>query len=74
MAKLVEFVVERTVYGWSVGAGSEKLGLFVTQQQALADVKKRRALLASKGGRSTLLVTGQETAQELGRRLYPFRG
>jgi hypothetical protein len=36
------------------------MGLFVTQRQALDEVKKRRAELAAKGQRSTLVVTGSE--------------
>jgi hypothetical protein len=59
-ATTTTFVVEHTNYGWSVGAGSERMGLFVTQRQALDEVKKRRAELAAKGQRSTLVVTGSE--------------
>jgi len=36
------------------------MGLFVTQRQALDDVKKRRAELAAKGKRSSVVVTGSE--------------
>jgi hypothetical protein len=36
------------------------MGLFVTQRQALEDVKKRRAALAAKGQRSTVIITGSE--------------
>ena len=70
MAKLaptMTFLVEHTEYGWSVGAGDERLGLFVTQQQALNDVKKRRAKLTAKGRRSTLVVKGYEFAPTSGR-------
>ena len=69
------FLVELTNYGWSVGAGDERLGLFVTQQQALNDVKKRRAKLTSKGQRSTVLVTAHELASTSGRgaRYYRYR-
>jgi len=59
-ATTTTFVVQHTDYGWSVGAGSERMGLFVTQRQALEDVKKRRAALAAKGQRSTVIVTGSE--------------
>jgi hypothetical protein len=59
-ATTTTFVVEHTNYGWSVGAGAERVGLFVTQRQALDEVKKRRAELTAKGQRSTLVVTGSE--------------
>jgi hypothetical protein len=74
-ATTTTFLVELTNYGWSVGAGDERLGLFVTQQQALNDVKKRRARLTAKGQRSTVLVTGHELASPSGRgaRYYPYR-
>ena len=48
-ATMTTFVVERTNYGWSVGAGTERIGLFVTQRQALDGVKKRRVELTAKG-------------------------
>jgi len=73
-ATITTFLVELTNYGWSVGAGDERLGLFVTQQQALNDVKKRRARLTAKGQHSTVLVTGHELASLSGRgRYYPYR-
>ena len=61
------FLVEYTEYGWSVGAEDERLGLFVTQQQALNDVKKRRAKLGANGRRSTVVVRGHELAPTSGR-------
>jgi hypothetical protein len=69
------FLVEYTEYGWSVGAGDKRLGLFLTQQQALNDVKKRRAKLTANGKRSTVVVTGHELASPSGRgaRYYPYR-
>ena len=69
------FLVELTNYGWSVGAGDERLGLFVTQQQALNDVKRRRAKLTSKGQRSAVLVTAHDLASTSGRgaRYYRYR-
>jgi hypothetical protein len=54
------FFVEPTDYGWSVRSGSKNVGLFVTQSQALNDVKKRRAKLAAMGHDSTLSVTGSD--------------
>jgi hypothetical protein len=51
------FLVERISDGWSVGVGDERLGLFSTHRQALADVKNRRAMLTAKGQRSTVVVT-----------------
>ena len=69
------FLVAPTEYGWSVGAGDKRLGLFLTQQQALNDVKKRRAKLTANGKRSTVVVTGHELASPSGRgpRYYPYR-
>jgi len=51
---ITTFVIEPTNYGWSVPAGTERRGLYVTQRQALEDVKKRRAELTAKGQRSTI--------------------
>jgi hypothetical protein len=55
------FSVEPTAYGWSVSDGAMRLGLFLSQRQALDDVKKRRAALKAKGLASSLEVTGKET-------------
>jgi hypothetical protein len=55
------FSVEPTEYGWSVSDGAVRLGLFVSQRQALDDVRKRRAALKTKGRASSVEVTGQET-------------
>jgi hypothetical protein len=62
------FFVELTDYGWSVRTGTERLGLFVTQQQALRDVKKRREVLTARGHDSTLVVTGSELSSVAGSR------
>jgi len=59
-ATITTFVVEPTNHGWSVRAGTERMGLFVTQRQALEEVKRRRAELTAKGQRSTIIVTGRE--------------
>jgi hypothetical protein len=71
------FFVEATNYGWSVRAGSERLGLFITQRQAISDVKKRRAELKAKGLDSTLSVTGSELQQSVygrsSRPVWPYR-
>ena len=61
------FLVAPTDYGWSVDAGGERLGLFLTQRQALDDVKKRRTRLTATGQRSTVLVTGHELVSTGGR-------
>ena len=64
------FIVERTAYGWSVKAGAERLGLFVTQRQALTDVGRRRAELKASGQTTTLVVaSGSEPVLET----RPFR-
>ena len=67
------FLVQHTNHGWSVSAGDEGLGLFVTQRQALDDVKKRRGRLTARGQRSTVLVTGHELASTSGRSKRPNR-
>ena len=64
------FSVEPTEYGWSVSDGAERLGLFVSQRQALDDVKKRRVALKAKGRASSVEVTGEETEGTRGR--YSF--
>jgi hypothetical protein len=55
------FSVEPTEYGWSVSDGAKRLGLFVSQQQAIDDVRKRRAGLKAKGLASSVEVTAKET-------------
>ena len=55
------FFVELTEYGWSVRDGAKRLGLFVSQRQALDEVRKRRAVLKSEGRASAVEVTGEET-------------
>jgi len=54
------FLVEPTIYGWSVCAGTKRLGLFTTQRQALEDVKRLRGELNAKGKRSTVEVRGSD--------------
>jgi hypothetical protein len=56
------FLVEPTEYGWSVCAGTRRVGLFITQRQALADVKRLRGELRARGKRSTLVVRGSDIA------------
>jgi hypothetical protein len=67
------FYVEATQYGWSVRAGIEQLGLFVTQRQALQDVKRRRAELARQDEHSTLVVKGGDETPDGGRSSRPGR-
>ena len=67
------FFVEPSPYGWAVRAGDERLGLFVTQRQALQDVRTRRADLKSNGQHSTLVVTGSDTEAGVRTALRPFR-
>jgi hypothetical protein len=52
------FFVEPTDYGWSVRKGSQHIGLFISQLQAVKDVERRRAALRTIGRDSTLSVTG----------------
>jgi hypothetical protein len=66
------FSVDLTNYGWSVKDGDRHLGLFVTQQHALADVKRRRAELRARGRSSTVVVTGLEQGG-IARYYKPYR-
>jgi hypothetical protein len=53
------FTVEPTAYGWSVTSGTQRLGLFVTQQQAVNHVRKRRAELKARGLKSEVVVRSE---------------
>jgi hypothetical protein len=69
------FLVEPTKYGWSVCAGTRRVGLFTTQRQALEDVKRLRGELRARGKRSTLVVRGSDPAPpgyDRGRRSFWF--
>ena len=61
------FMIEATEYGWSVRDGELRLGLFVTQAQALVDVKKRQKDLKAKGLSSSVVVTGEEKSPRYSR-------
>jgi hypothetical protein len=54
-ATTTTFVVEHTNYGWPVGAGAERVGLFVTQRQALDDVKSAALNLRRRGNEARSL-------------------
>jgi len=71
-ATTTTFIVEHTSYGWSVGAGAKRMGLFVTQRQALDEVKKRRAELTAKGQRSAVVITGSEPVTAESRSSRPY--
>jgi hypothetical protein len=68
----VVFSVELTEYGWSVRDAARRLGLFVSQRQALDDVRKRRAALKAKGRASSVEVIGEETKHA--QRRWPSTG
>jgi hypothetical protein len=53
------FTVEPTAYGWCVTSGAQRLGLFVTQQQAVNHVRKCRAELKAKGLKSEVVVRSE---------------
>ena len=53
------FTVEPTAYGWSVTSGVQRLGLFVTQQQAVNHVRKCRAELKAQGLKSEVVVRSE---------------
>ena len=67
------FVVENTSYGWSVAAGTKRVGLFVSQRQALDEVRKCRAELTAKAQRSAVVVRGSEPAITGGRSSRYYR-
>jgi hypothetical protein len=48
------------------------MGLFVTQRQALDEVKKRRAELTAKGQRSAVVITGSEPVTAESRSSRPY--
>lgn len=54
------FLVEPTKYGWSVCAGTRRVGLFTTQRQAVEDVKRLRRVLCARGKGSTLVIKGSD--------------
>ena len=56
------FTVALTNYGWSVQLDGEHLELFQTQQQALAEVKRRRVELMAKGKSTSVVVVGSQLA------------
>jgi hypothetical protein len=66
------FSVELTEYGWSVRDGATRLGLFVSQRQALDDVRKRRAALKTEGRASAVEVIGEEAEGTRGGSRRPF--
>jgi len=69
------FLVEPTKYGWSVCAGTRRVGLFTTQRQALEDVKRLRGELRARGKHSTLVVRGSDPGlpgYDRGRRSFWF--
>jgi hypothetical protein len=51
------FSAEPSQYGWIVSDGAAQLGLFVSERQAIDDVKKRQRTLKKQGQRSSLEVT-----------------
>jgi hypothetical protein len=70
---MTAFFVDRTDYGWSVRVGPDRVGLFVTQRHALAEVQRRRADLKTKGHSTTLDVSASEPETPPGTRfLRPF--
>jgi len=69
------FLVEPTKYGWSVCAGTRRVGLFTTQRHAIEDVKRLRRALRASGKASTLVVRGSDPASpcyDRGKRSFLF--
>lgn len=65
------FTVELTEYGWSVNDGLERVGLFVTQKQAVSSAKVRLKELRTQGVAVNLTVKGTEVDTSRSR-LQPF--
>jgi len=60
-----------TEYGWALDAGEERLGLFVTQGQAVASAKLHMKSVKAQGITGSLTVNGSEV--DPGRRkIVPF--
>ena len=55
-----DFHIEPADYGWSLRAGRERVGLFISQRQAVNDAERRRAKLGAVGRDSTITVTGSD--------------
>lgn len=60
-----------TEYGWALDSDGERLGLFVTQGQAVASAKQHMKSVKAQGLTGSLTVTGSEI--DTGRkRVLPF--
>ena len=68
--KITTFSVEPTEYGWMVRDGAASLGLFVSQRQALDDVRKRQRALKAQGRHSSVEVPVSFPEQPNGRRAH----
>lgn len=60
-----------TDYGWALDTSAERLGLFVTQKQAVASAKLYMRNVKANGIASKLVVTGTEPDPDR-RRIVPF--
>lgn len=60
-----------TDYGWALDSNAERLGLFVTQKQAVASAKLYMRSVKASGITSKLVVTGNEPDPDR-RRIVPF--
>jgi hypothetical protein len=69
--KITTFSVEPTEYGWMVKDGVASLGLFVSQRQALDDVRKRQRALKAQGRQSSVKVPVSFPEDPTGRRVHP---
>ncbi len=70
-ARGAHIAVELTEYGWSVQNGAERVGLFVTQRQAVSSAKEHLNKLRSQGIAADLTVRGTE-AEGSRNRPQPF--
>jgi hypothetical protein len=67
----MQLSIALTDYGWALDANTERLGLFVTQKQAVASAKLYMRSVKANGLASKLVVTGTEPDPDR-RRIVPF--
>lgn len=60
-----------TDYGWALDSSAERLGLFVTQRQAVACAKLHMRSVKAEGIATKLVVTGTDVDKDK-RQFFPF--
>lgn len=67
----VTLSIALTRYGWALDTDAERLGLFVTQKQAVTSAKLYMRTVKANGISSKLVVTGNESDADR-RKVVPF--